>query len=73
MPRAGVSALTSHDSAKHRLRPLAGHTSTGEAPGAGALVISGAAHAELAIHCPDRVDPDRLLAHTGIGLEPSAG
>lgn len=73
MPLAGVGAPTLHDSAKYRLRPLAGHSSMGPAPRTRALVISEAANVELAVHRPDRVDPDRLLAHTGIGLEPSAG
>jgi hypothetical protein len=31
------------------------------------------AYPELAVQCPDRVDPDRLLANTGITFEPSAG
>ena len=44
-----------------------------EAVGAGALLISGAVYAELAVHFPDRMDLDRFLADTGIRLEPSGG
>ena len=42
-----------------------------EAVGAGALLISEPAYAELAAHFPDRLDLDRFLADTGIRLEPS--